>query len=312
MSELTGVILSAGKGSRIDPFNTHYPKPLLPIANVPILGHHLEILRGQGIRRVRMVVGHLMDKIINHFGRGEDWGVEIEYVEQRNTLGIAHAVAQLAPVVDEPFLMVLGDIFYAADDLADMRRRFEAQGSRGGVLACMREPDPAILRKNFSVEMNDEGLVHRVIEKPQVPPNDLKGCGIYLFGPEILDAVRKTPRTALRDEYEITSSIQILIDDGYPVSVSECIAWDFNVTFAQDLLEGNLRFVDNAGGQPIIAASAEIHPEAVIERSVIGENVRIEDPVTVRDSVLLPDTVVKGSREVSRIIGAPDTWYQCR
>jgi glucose-1-phosphate thymidylyltransferase len=312
VSELTGVILSAGKGSRIDPFNTHYPKPLLPIANIPILGHHLEILRDQGIRRVRMVVGHLMDKIINHFGRGEDWGVEIEYVEQRNTLGIAHALAQIAPMVDGPFVMVLGDIYYAPTDLGDMRRRFEAQGERGGVLAVMREPDPLILRKNFSVELDEVGLVSRVIEKHQVPPNDLKGCGIYLFGPEIMDAVRKTPRTALRDEYEITSSIQLLIDDGYPVSVSECIDWDFNVTFAQDLLEGNLRYLDAKGGESIIASNAEIHPEARIERSVIGDRVRIEDPVLIRDSVILPDTVVSGSREMTRIIAAPDTWYQCR
>ncbi|MEZ6194205.1 MAG: sugar phosphate nucleotidyltransferase [Planctomycetota bacterium] len=312
MSELRGVILSAGKGSRIDPFNTRFPKPLLPIANRPILGHHLEILKGLGVRRVSMVVGHLMDKIIGHFGRGDALGLEIDYVEQRATLGIAHALAQLPPSVEGPVMVVLGDIFYVPRGLDAMVEQFRAQGESGAVLAVMREPDHAVLKKNFSVELDAAGRATRVIEKPALPPNDLKGCGIYLFGPEIFDAVRKTPRTALRDEYEITSSIQILIDDGFPVTISECIDWDFNVTFAEDLLEGNLRYLDSHGLSSMIAEDAEIHPDAVVERSVIGPGVRVRTPVRIRDSVLLADTEIARDQDLERVIASPDIWYPCR
>lgn len=307
---LTGVILSAGKGSRIDPFNTHHPKPLLPIANVPIMGHHIEIFKSLGIRRVKIVVGHLMDKIINHFGRGADHGVEIEYVEQRNTLGIAHAVAQLADVVDGSFMLVLGDIFYAPRDLDTMVAKFDAQGG-GAVLAVMREDDPERLKKNFSVELGDDGLARRVIEKPRIPPNDLKGCGIYMFGPEMFDAVRKTPRTALRDEYEITSSLQILIDDGHPVSVADVVAWDYNITFAHDLLHGNLKYLEDKGLDSVIDETAEIHPDAVIEKSVIGPRVKITVPVKIRKSVLLPDTVINRPADMEEVIASPETTYQC-
>ena len=307
---LTGVILSAGKGSRIDPFNTHHPKPLLPIANIPIMGHHIEIFKSLGIRRVKIVVGHLMDKIINHFGRGSDYGVEIEYVEQRNVLGIAHAVAQLSDIIDEPFMLVLGDIFYAPRNLETMLTKFDEQGG-GAVLAVMREEDPARLRKNFSVELDENGLARRVIEKPRTPPNDLKGCGIYLFGPEMFDAVRKTPRTALRDEYEITSSLQILIDDGHPVSVADVVAWDYNITFAQDLLHGNLKYLQDKGLESVIDESAEIHPDAVIERSVIGPRVKIEVPIKISTSVILPGTVINREADLNEVIASPETTFQC-
>ncbi|MEE9394506.1 MAG: sugar phosphate nucleotidyltransferase [Planctomycetota bacterium] len=309
-TKLSGVILSAGKGSRIDPFNTHYPKPLLPIANQPIMGHHLEIFRSLGIKDVKIVVGHLMDKIISHYGRGESEGVNIDYVEQTATLGIAHAVGQLAPLVDQPFVLVLGDIYYAPKQLERMIEMFEAQGG-GAVLAVMREKDPKILRKNFSVELGDDGLVCRVIEKPQIPTNDLKGCGIYLFGPEVFDAVRKTPRTALRDEYEITSTIQILIDDGYPVSVCEAVAWDFNITFAHDLLDGNLKYLDEHKLDCVIADSATIAEGTTIEHSVIGENVVISEAIEIRNSVILAGSRIDRRAVLDRVIVSPENWFQC-
>lgn len=308
--ELTGVILSAGKGSRIDPFNTHYPKPLLPIANLPIMGHHIEIFKTLGIRRVKIVVGHLMDKIINYFGRGDAFGVEIEYVEQEATLGIAHAVGRLESHVDGPFLLVLGDIFYAPRNLEQMVTLFEQQKG-GAVLAVMVEEDVERLRKNFSVELDMNGCVRRVIEKPRNPPNNLKGCGIYMFGPEIFDAVRKTPRTALRDEYEITTSIQILIDDGYPVSVADVVAWDYNITFPKDLLLGNLKYLEEIQKSAVIAASAKVDPGAIVERSVIGENVVISAAARIRDSVLLNGARVTRAVDVSNMIVSPETWFQC-
>ena len=68
--------------------------------------------------------------------------------------------------------------------------------------------------------------MRRVIEKPLRVPNSLKGCGIYLFDQRIFEAVRRTPRTAMRDEYELTDSIQILIDYGYPVRTANVVDWD--------------------------------------------------------------------------------------
>ena len=307
---MTGVILAAGKGSHIDPFNAHFPKPLLPIANKPIIEHHIDIFRSLGITDVKIVVGHLMEKIITHFGRGNSFGVNIEYVEQNATLGIAHAVGQLNNVLDGPFLLVLGDIYYAPQQLGMMVRQFESQGG-GAVLAVMREPDTEALKKNFTVEQNEAGMVVRVVEKPRRPINDLKGCGIYLFGEEMFDAIRKTPRTALRDEYEITNSIQILCDDGHPVSVAEVVDWDCNITFARDLLNANVEYLSRHGLRNLVHESAKVHPQADLQDVIVGEGAEIAVPARIRRAVILPHTVVDRGQNIEEMIISQEEWHQC-
>ena len=310
MDELTGVILSAGKGTRIDPFNARYPKPLLPIGNEPVIGHHLRVFRELGIRRVHIVVGHMMDQIIGHFGRGRDLGLEIHYVEQQQILGIAHAVGQVERHVDGPFLLALGDIFYLAPRISRLVDRFR-QGDVEAVLAVKDEPDPGAVRKNFTVETDEDGYVRRVIEKPRNPTCRLKGCGIYLFGPAVFDAIHSTPRTALRDEYEITNTIQILIDDGHRVVAEPVVEWDLNVTFPGDLLEGNLRWLETAGltnhGDP----TARVHPEAVLDRCVIGARCEVPSGAHLHECVMLPDTLVPEGADHRRMILSREFEIRC-
>ena len=79
-----------------------------------------------------------------------------------------------------------------------------------------------------------------MIEKPRYVDSQLKGCGLYVFDPHIFDAIRRTPRTAMRDEYEITDSIQILINDGYVTHHHPIVERDLNLTKPADLLTINL------------------------------------------------------------------------
>ena len=109
------------------------------------------------------------------------------------------------------------------------------------VLAVKEENDPELVKRNFAVILNEDGTVKRVIEKPKSVNSTLKGCGLYLFDLSIFDAIRRTPRTAMRDEYEITDSIQILINDGYRVGTASIIEEDVNLTYPRDLWECNLR-----------------------------------------------------------------------
>jgi len=310
MDNLVGVILSAGKGSRIDPFNTHYPKPLLPVGNVPILGHHLARLKEVGIRDVKIVVGHLMDQIINHFGRGADSGVAIQYVEQHQTLGIAHAVARVEPHVDGPILLCLGDIFYLTKGLDRMVARYR-KGDVAAVIAVMEDRDPASLRKNFSVEVDGSGYVHRVVEKPRRAVTALKGCGIYLFGTEVFDAIHKTPRTALRDEYEITTTLQIMIDDGLKVAAEPVVDWDLNITFPKDLLAGNVHYLAHVRAENLIDPSARVHPGATLSRAVIGKDVVIDSPVRIEEAVILPGSRIAAQEDLRRAIVSREIVIRC-
>ena len=109
--ELTGVILAAGRGARISPFSETFPKPFLPIRNKPIMQYQLECMITLGITEIIIVVGYNKEVIINHFGNGSAFGVNIKYVEQEDTLGLAHAVGKLEKYINNPFMLFLGDIF---------------------------------------------------------------------------------------------------------------------------------------------------------------------------------------------------------
>ena len=305
-----GVILSAGKGSRIDPFNAHYPKPMLPIVNRPMIEHQIEHMRVLGISDVIIVVGHLQETIRTYFGDGSRIGVRIRYVEQKQTLGIAHAVMQLERYISAPFLMTLGDVFYVPKNLGSMIEIYES-GDVSCVLAVQREEDPAIIQKNFAVIVDERMRVSRVIEKPRYMVNNLKGCGMYFFGPEIFDAIRQTPRTALRDEYEITTAIQIFIDSGYWVKAAEVVDWDYNVTFPADLLDCNGRYLRQMGEQNAVAPSAKLHSGCRLDGAVIGESVVVDCPIKIENSILLPGTHVTEADDICDCILSPEIRIRC-
>lgn len=311
MSEkLTGVILAAGKGSRMAPFSTSYPKPLLPVCNKPILVHQLDHMRSMGITDVVVVVGHLGYEISRVLGDGHKYGVNIRYVEQKDILGIAHAVSRLENVIKNKFLLFLGDIFFDTQNLSSMLDDMEKH-SAGAVLAVKEEPNREAIKRNFAVVLDDHGMVRRVIEKPRYTNNHLKGCGLYLFDLPIFDAIRRTPRTAMRDEYEITDSIQILIDDGYPVVAANVVLDDINVSFPHDLLECNLMQLRKANRERLLADPA-VESHARFENSIVGAKVTFANPISVRNSLIFEGTEVSTAADLDYAIVTPENMIDCR
>lgn len=309
--KLTGVILAAGKGSRMAPFSESYPKPLLPICNMPVLVHQIHQMKALGIEDVIIVIGHLGHVIAKTLGDGGDYGVRIRYVEQQRQLGIAHAVFGLEPHVPGPFLLFLGDIFFYTKDLSPMVNAV-LEGGAVTALAVKKEPDPHAVRRNFAVLMGEDGYVSRVIEKPRHVRTNLKGCGLYLFDLEIFDAIRRTPRTAMRDEYEITESIQILIEDGLRLAANEVVVDDINLSFPCDLLGCNLKELARRGEDSIGGDEASRELGVVLENSVVGEGVTFEHPIHVRNSLILAGSHVTAKNDLDRVIITPDKIVDCR
>lgn len=307
--ELTGVILAAGKGTRMHPFSGEYPKPMLPVGNKPLLCHQIECMKNINIRQIIIVIGHLGYEIAKRIGDGGSFGVRIKYVEQKEMLGIAHAVGQLEPYVASPFLLFLGDIFFIPSDIAPMVEAFRNR-QVAAVLAVKRETDSKAIMKNFSVILDGDNRVQRVIEKPRFIQSNLKGCGLYLFDLSIFDAIRRTPRTAMRDEYEITESIQIMIEDGLLVRASPLIKEDVNLTTPQDLIVSNMKYLELRGEKSLIGQNARINPNARIVNSTIGDNTVIENPVNIRNTVIFPNSKVKTAGDLYNVIVTPRSMIQ--
>jgi len=305
---LLGVILAAGKSTRMAPFSERYPKPILPIAGRPLLVFQVETLRALGIRRVLVVIGHLGHEIVATLGDGRALGVEIEYVDQGETLGLAHALVQLEHRIDRPFVLFLGDIYFIHDGLEPMLAALAEPGV-AGVLAVKRERDPDAIRRNFIVLEDEQGFVTKVVEKPRHPRSQLKGCGLYAFEPAVFDALRRTPRTALRDEYELTDAIQIFIDDGYRVRAARVVTDDLNLSYPRDLLEVNLRVL---GEDSFVGEGVRLPEGCRLERAVLMDGVVVERPITIRESLVFPGVRLARDHDLERRIVTGHEEIDCR
>jgi dTDP-glucose pyrophosphorylase len=309
--EIVGVILAAGRGTRMEPFSSRYPKPLLPICNKPVLQYQIEHMRNIGIQEITIVIGHLGYEICSFLGDGSKYGVQLHYIEQGETLGIAHAVGQIEPHISSPFFLFLGDLFLVwKKNLSSMMDTLFSTEAVA-VLSVMQECDPEIIKKSFAVLMNDDGTVKRVIEKPRYYVSDTVGFS-YLFDLNIFDAIRRTPRTAMRNEYEITDSIQILLDDGFTIVTDQNVSWMENITYPHDLLKCNLRELKRRGQSNEIGNEVKIHPEAKIINSIVGDNVFIKNPVEIADSVIFPNMIVELTGSIEKVILTPDSVIDCR
>jgi NDP-sugar pyrophosphorylase family protein len=291
---MVGVILAAGKGARMYPFSERRPKPILPILNRPLLSHQIDVMRECGLSEIHIVVGHLGYQVARAFGDGSDHGVRIHFVEQESTLGLAHAVGALESRVQLPFVLMLGDIYFHLK--APLRPLMDEvlRGEVNANLVSMYEPDPEMMRRNFVIQADERGRVHRVIEKPRYVDSQLKGCGLY--------AIRRTPRTAMRDEYEITDSIQILINDGWTVHHRPIVERDLNLTKPEDILAINLIELDRRRLPHLVADRVTLPAGTRVERSVIGEGVLVRHPIRIVNSVILPNAVVDARHDLDGVV----------
>jgi NDP-sugar pyrophosphorylase family protein len=134
LSEYPVAILAGGLATRLRPLTEKIPKVLLPVAGKPFLAHQLELLRGQGIRKVVLCLGHLGEMVVNDFGDGREHGVELKYsfddVSSGKLLGTGGALRQALPMLGEKFFVLYGDS-YLTTPLKPIADFFERSGKRG-------------------------------------------------------------------------------------------------------------------------------------------------------------------------------------
>lgn len=309
--KLRGVILAAGLGTRIYPLSKEFPKPILPVCNRPLVEYQIEMMNVSGISEVYVVISSETGSTIAELlGDGARYGMEFRYVEQKEPLGTAHALSILEDSIDSPLLVFLGDIYLVIDDLRPLVEEV-ISGKVNAILVSKIEEDPAMIMRNFSIHEDSQGQVSRVIEKPRNPTNRIKGCGVYIFDQNVFDAVRRTPRTAMRNEYEITDSIQVMIDDGFVVSHRPVVSFDLNLTFPHELLSLNLMELKRRQLKNIIGKNARISSGASVENSVIGEESIVKFPIMIKNSIVFPGVVVSSETDIENSIILKSDFIQC-
>ena len=178
------VIMAGGEGSRLRPLTSQRPKPLVPVATVPIMEHLVGLLREQGFSEFLVTTSYLASEIQSHFDTGRDFGVSISYPDEPMPLGTAGAIKNAEEsLAGGPFLIVSGD---ALTD-CDFRQAVEFHRAKGAIatLILKRVADPL----EFGIVITDEtGRVRRLVEKPDWSEvqTDTVNTGMYILNPEVL------------------------------------------------------------------------------------------------------------------------------
>lgn len=201
------MILAAGIGKRLRPLTLEKPKHMLPVGGKPILQHTIEGLSKIGIEDIFIVVNYKKQMIIDCFGNGSKFDVNINYLTQDNPKGgTGDAVNAAKGKINESFILLNGDILFDHDILKEMVEKYK---DCDGLMVCKEVQNP----ENFGVIETEKDRVVKIVEKSTEPPSNLANLGMYIMPHEIFDALSIT-NLSERKEIEITDSIQILIDRG--------------------------------------------------------------------------------------------------
>jgi len=280
---LKAVVLAAGRGERLWPLTADTTKPLLPIANKPILERTLEALASAGIRQIILVVGFRNEKIRARLGKGKAIGSEIRYVNQKTPKGTADALGTCSKELqgEDTFLVVYGDDYY--DTSVPRTFLAKARRNKGITIGTANVQDSS----SFGRIQSRRGLVTEIREKASKAEPGPVNAGIYLMDQSIFSAMRKTKRS-IRGELELTDALRILIGDGVAVHAQDLGSrrWT-GISYPWDLLEANQWAVESE--RPVSTGTVEkgvhVRGSAVLEEgSVVKAGSYLEGPVHVGKS----------------------------
>jgi|TARA_R100000501_G_C2628596_1_gene122897 glucose-1-phosphate thymidylyltransferase len=234
-----GIILAGGSGTRLYPVTIGLSKQLLPIYDKPMIYYPLSVLMLSGIREIAVITTpEDQAQFIRTLGDGSQWGISLSYIEQPSPDGLAQAYLLAEEFLDgAPSAMVLGDNIFFGHGLPELLQGAGAQAD-GGTVFGYRVSDP---ERYGVVDFAEDGSVHSIVEKPQVPASNFAVTGLYfLDGSAPQRAAHVKP--SARGELEITSLLESYLEDGsLQVSLmGRGYAWLDTGTHASLLDAGNL------------------------------------------------------------------------
>ncbi|MUV59842.1 glucose-1-phosphate thymidylyltransferase [Halobacterium sp. CBA1126] len=285
---MRGVLLSGGTGSRLRPITHTGPKQLVPVANKPVIEYAIEDLKAAGVTEIGVVLGHKgREEIQELLGDGSKYGVDITYIVQGNPLGLAHAVGCAREFVDDSdFVVYLGDNMLR-HGVSDLIESFQSDEYGAGI-ALQEVSNP----EAFGVaDVDDQGTVKRLVEKPDDPPSNLALIGMYVFSPAVFDVIEDL-EPSWRGELEITDAIQSLLENGYEIDSHVVTGWWKDTGKPEDILEANRLVLEDAERslRGTVEDGAEIRGKVQLAKSAtIESGAVVRGPVSIADDVTIED-----------------------
>lgn len=285
---MKAIIPVAGAGTKLRPHTYTQPKALIPLAGKTVLSIIVDQLKGAGITEFIFIVGYLGDKIQDYV-KLKYPELTAHFVHQTDRQGIGHAIRMTRNIVNnEEIFVVLGDT------ICEYNVK-EVMQSPNSMLGIRKVDDP----RDFGVaEIDEDGYIQHVIEKPQIPKSNMALVGIYKIkeSEQMFHCLETNIRQGLRShgEYSITDALDCMIKMGAKLQSFRVENW-FDCGKKETLLESNAtllkKFGGNVNGQHQFENTVIIPPVSIgtgcdIKNSIIGPNVTVGDNTTINYSII--------------------------
>jgi len=305
---MQGVILAAGKGSRLHPITLRRSKAMVPVLGKPLVERVMEDMVANGIDDFILVVSPDDRDIVRYFRRESRMEADIRFVYQPERLGMADALRQAALLIEEDFVLSACDNLTSAEFVGRMLDAWRKEPRPNAVLSLMPVPRDRISSTGI-VEL-DGKWVTRIVEKPspEKAPSNVSSLPLYCFGRRILDLLPEV-QLSPRGEYELQDAIQMLVErEGRVRGVF--VERRLTVTGPADLLEINRMYLIGGDDRPQLAPQTvgpntrlitPLHIEAGVvigADCTIGPNVYIERDCAIGTGAYIRDAVILREAEV--------------
>lgn len=296
-----GILLVGGFGTRLAPLTSRTPKPMLPIANLPVTEHQLLLAKAAGITKVVLATAYLAETFTPYFGDGSKWGIELKYALENEPLGTGGAIRNAAELLfpeiseNEPIVIFNGDVLTRHDLAAQIKLHEERNAA-----VTLHLVSVADARPYGCVPFDESGRVTEFLEKMENPITNTINAGCYIFSPRIareikLGQVVSVEREVFPELLQRGELIQAYLDDSY---------W-LDMGTPKALLQGSRDFVGNkdfiVGQNSTISKSAKITGS-----SAIGSNVTIGDHVIISGSIIRDGAVIGSGSELTSVFVETD------
>jgi mannose-1-phosphate guanylyltransferase len=315
------VLLTGGLGTRLRPLTNEVPKPLVPVANRPLISYPLAMLRRGGIREAIVTCAYRAEELREGIERLGAVGVAVEFVEETEPLDTAGAVRNALASAEEPFIVMNGDQIIDVD----VRALLQLHTTRGADLSIVVRRVPDVSAYGL-VPCDNEGRVKEFGEKRPLDPTgqNLINAGMYVFNPDVLEQIPEGERYS--NERQLFPG---LIREGRPVfafQMNENAYWA-DVGTPANYLEANRDLLDGAWADVNLATAAdgaEVSPEARLKGPIslaegcrigrgtevgphvsVGEGATIGEQAVVRNSILCPRSSVGGGCRLANVVVRP-------
>lgn len=270
---MKAVIMAGGEGTRLRPLTYNQPKPMIPMANKALMEHVVALLKRHGFSDVVVTVGFQANAIQTYFGNGAEFGVSMAYASEESPLGTAGSVRNAMQQLDEPFIVISGDVLTDIDLSAIVN--FHTEKKAVATIALRSVPNPL----EFGIVIaREDGTIERFLEKPSWGQvfSDTINAGIYVFQPEIFDFIGTGevdfasdvfPRLA--DEGDLLYGY---LTGGYWEDIGTLEAY---ARAHQDILDGRVE--------------AELHGFALRKGIWLGEGANVDPTAEIRGPAIIGD-----------------------